>query len=152
MRRLLIRRFRGARRRRRVVRLTVRLRLWYVFKLTGRLPEAIGSHAIRAPEVVGVRQWRVREASRPRGELVCHEIQYTETEIPLQHRRKHRKHDVTKEVKQYLNEERKSLNVLRRDIFLTHPCVSKDSGETTVRCSNHLRGLALSPQWPALTS
>ena len=74
------------------------------------------------------------------------------TEMPLQHRRKHRKHDVTEKVKQYLNEERKSLNVLRRDIFLTHPCVSKDSGETTVRCSNHLRGPALSPQWPALTS
>ena len=51
-------------------------------------------------------------------------IQYTETEIPLQHRRKHQKHDVTEKVKQYLNEERKSLNVLRRDIF-THTLVSR---------------------------
>ena len=46
------------------------------------------------------------------------------TEMPLQHRRKHRKHDVTEKVKQYLNEERKSLNVLRRDIF-THTLVSR---------------------------
>ena len=51
-----------------------------------------------------------------------------QTEIPLQHRRKHQKHDVTEKVKQYLNEERKSLNVLRRDIF-THTLARLDRGD-----------------------